>query len=84
MFLTELPLSFFLFHYCYIQSDYTLWRLKVFVKDALEDHEKASVDNAFYNNDISEDLKNISKRKREFCDAQVKTNMKKARKMSNL
>ncbi|KAK4259908.1 hypothetical protein QN277_006189 [Acacia crassicarpa] len=64
------------------QSDYTLWRLKVFVKDALEVNEKTTADTAFNNNDITEDKKNGSKRKRDSCDAQAKTNAKRTKKVS--
>ncbi|KAI9079022.1 hypothetical protein K1719_039022 [Acacia pycnantha] len=63
------------------QSDYTLWRLKVFVKDALEVNEKTTVDTAFNNNDITVDKKNVSKRKRDSCDAQAKTNAKRTKKV---
>ncbi|KAK4259901.1 hypothetical protein QN277_006189 [Acacia crassicarpa] len=66
------------------QSDYTLWRLKVFVKDALEVNEKATADTAFNNNDITEDKKNSTKRKRDSCDAQAKTNAKRTKKVSIL
>ncbi|KAK4259903.1 hypothetical protein QN277_006189 [Acacia crassicarpa] len=66
------------------QSDYTLWRLKVFVKDALEVNEKTTADTAFNNNDITEDKKNGSKRKRDSCDAQAKTNTKRTKKVSIL
>ncbi|XP_028799296.1 transcription factor GTE1 isoform X2 [Neltuma alba] len=66
------------------QSDYTLWRLKVFVKDALEVHEKTTADTAFNNNDITEDKKNSFKRKRDPCDAQAKTNVKRTKKLSIL
>lgn len=65
-----------------MQSDYTLWRLKVFVKDALELQEKATGDIAFNNNENSEDKKNNSKRKKEFCDGQAKTTAKRAKKLS--
>ncbi|KAF7840258.1 transcription factor GTE1-like [Senna tora] len=66
------------------QSDYTLWRLKVFVKDALEVQEKTTGDIAFNNNENTEDKKNNSKRKREFCDAHAKTTVKRTKKLSTL
>ncbi|KAK4259905.1 hypothetical protein QN277_006189 [Acacia crassicarpa] len=64
------------------QSDYTLWRLKVFVEDALKVNKKTTADTAFNNNDITEDKKNGSKRKRDSCDAQAKTNAKRTKKVS--
>ncbi|XP_027338313.1 transcription factor GTE1-like [Abrus precatorius] len=45
------------------QSDYTLWRLNIFVKRALEDQEKAARDIVVNDNDNIEDKKN-NKRKR--------------------
>ncbi|KAI9074015.1 hypothetical protein K1719_044015 [Acacia pycnantha] len=63
------------------QSDYTLWRLKVFVKGALEVNEKTTADTAFNNNDITVDKKNVSKRKRDSCDAQAKTSAKRTKKL---
>lgn len=59
------------FSYHYIQSDYTLWRLKAFVKDALEEQEKVDGGNP---NDNPDDKKN--KKRRDSGDSSGKTNPK--------
>ncbi|KAK7329407.1 hypothetical protein VNO77_23574 [Canavalia gladiata] len=46
------------------QSDYTLWRLHVFTKKALEDQERTTEDIAANHNDNIEDKKNNTKRRR--------------------
>ena len=66
-----------------MQSESTLWRLKFFVKDALEVQGKSSAITAGLNNNNSNDNNNISnnnKRKREICDAIAKTAKKKIKK----
>nr|AFK37268.1 unknown [Lotus japonicus] len=64
------------------QSDYTLWRLKVFVKDALEAQGKVAGGVAV--NDNLDNKKNNSKRRRELIDSLANTNIKKTRKLSTL
>ncbi|KAJ1376303.1 NET domain [Sesbania bispinosa] len=66
------------------QSDYTLWRLMLFVKDALEVQGKNAGGIEVNHNDNTDDKKNNSKRKKEFCDSLAKTNLKKTRKLSTL
>ncbi|XP_061340643.1 transcription factor GTE1-like [Gastrolobium bilobum] len=66
------------------QSNYTSWKLKVFVKDALEVQGNISGVVAVNHNDNSDDKKNNFKRKREFCDSYAKTNVKRTRKLSTL
>ncbi|XP_042495441.1 transcription factor GTE6-like [Macadamia integrifolia] len=56
------------------QSESTLWRLKFFVKGALESSGKSSV--SMGGNDYS-------KRKREICDARAKTEKKRGKKLSS-
>ncbi|KAJ1393871.1 NET domain [Sesbania bispinosa] len=56
------------------QSESTLWRLKFFVKDALEVQGKNSGSTGGNEN------QNNNKRKRELCDAIVKTSKKKTKK----
>ncbi|XP_022146614.1 transcription factor GTE1 isoform X1 [Momordica charantia] len=64
------------------QSDYTLWRLKVFVKDALPIKSKNAGAIEGINNDIIDDnKKNNSKRRREICDALVKSAIKRTKKV---
>lgn len=67
-----------------MQSESTLWRLKFFVKDALEVHGKSSAITAGLNNNNSNDnnnnISNNNKRKREICDAIAKTAKKKIKK----
>jgi hypothetical protein len=63
------------------QSDYTLWRLKLFVKRALEGEQKNS-GGTFGNHDADE-KRNNSRKKREFCDDSAK-NLSKTRKLSTL
>lgn len=55
-----------------MQSESTLWRLKFFVKSALEDQAKSA---AMKGNDNN-------KRKRENCDALAKTARKRSKKLS--
>ncbi|XP_041000345.1 transcription factor GTE6-like [Juglans microcarpa x Juglans regia] len=62
------------------QSESTLWRLKVFVKDALEVQGKSSaIAGGVNNNNSNDNNNNISnnKRKREICDAIAKSAKKK-------
>ncbi|QCD81421.1 hypothetical protein DEO72_LG2g1746 [Vigna unguiculata] len=56
------------------QSDYTLWRLKAFVKDALEEQEKVDEGAAVNPNDNPDDKKN--KKRRDSGDSSGKTNPK--------
>jgi hypothetical protein len=66
-----------------MQSESTLWRLKFFVKDALEVQGKSSAITAGLNNNSNENNNNINhnnKRKREICDAIAKTAKKKIKK----
>jgi len=62
-----------------MQSESTLWRLKFFVKDALEVQGKSSAITAGLNNNSNENNNNIN-RKREICDAIAKTAKKKIKK----
>lgn len=65
-----------------MQSEYTLWRLKVFVKDALAIKSKNAGAIEGINNDIIDDnKKNNSKRRREICDALVKSAIKRTKKV---
>lgn len=67
------------------QSEYTLRRLKVFVKDTLKVHGRSSGGISGNNNDKNENnKKNNSKRRREICDALAKTAVKRTKKLSNL
>lgn len=67
-----------------MQSESTLWRLKFFVKDALEAQGKSSAVAGVLNNNISNDNNNNNnKRKREICDAFAKTVKKKSKKPSS-
>ncbi|XP_052728006.1 transcription factor GTE1 isoform X1 [Vigna angularis] len=56
------------------QSDYTLWRLKAFVKDALEEQEKIDEGAAVNPNDNPDDKRN--KKRRDSGDSSGKTNPK--------
>ncbi|XP_059456802.1 transcription factor GTE6 [Corylus avellana] len=66
------------------QSESTLWRLKFFVKDALEVQGKSSAITAGLNNNSNDNnnnnISNNNKRKREICDAIAKTAKKKIKK----
>nr|ABL85028.1 hypothetical protein 57h21.1 [Brachypodium sylvaticum] len=53
-----------------VQTETTLWRLKFFVREALERQAKAAPDKADEN----------AKRKREICNALAKTNSKRIKK----
>ncbi|KAK1589419.1 hypothetical protein Q3G72_033835 [Acer saccharum] len=71
------------------QSESTLWRLKLFVKDAMETQSKAAA-SAGGNNDINDHSKNKNnnssinnRRKREICDAIAKTARKRSKKPSS-
>ncbi|KAE7996442.1 hypothetical protein FH972_001168 [Carpinus fangiana] len=67
------------------QSEYTLRRLKVFVKDNLKVHGRSSEGISGNNKDKNENnKKNNSKRRREICDALAKTAVKRTKKLSNL
>lgn len=61
-----------------MQSESTLWRLKFFVKDALEVQGKSSAITAGLNN--NNNINHNNKRKREICDAIAKTAKKKIKK----
>lgn len=67
------------------QSESTLWRLKFFVKDALEVQGKSSAITAGLNNNTNDNnnINNNNKRKREICDAIAKTAKKKIKKPSS-
>lgn len=76
-----------------LQSECTLWRLKFFVKDALENQGKSAANtggdnnnnndnNNKNNNNSSINNNNNNKRKREICDALAKTAKKKNKKPS--
>ncbi|XP_074316624.1 transcription factor GTE1 [Silene latifolia] len=72
------------------QSESTLWRLKFFVKDALQAQGKPLASTAADNNNNNEkcennnnNVNNNSKRKREICDALAKTTKKKAKKLGS-
>ncbi|XVE99357.1 hypothetical protein REPUB_Repub03eG0191100 [Reevesia pubescens] len=58
------------------QSESTLWRLKFFVKDAMEGRGKSAASTGGNNN-------NNNKRKKEICDAIAKTAKKKSKKPSS-
>ncbi|XP_038678548.1 transcription factor GTE6-like [Tripterygium wilfordii] len=68
------------------QSESTLWRLKVFVKDALEAQGKSDTSMGGNNNNkintttTNNTTNNNNKRKREICDAIAKTAKKKSKK----
>ncbi|XP_024020157.1 transcription factor GTE1 [Morus notabilis] len=66
------------------QSEYTLWRLKVFVKEALKVQGNHGSNNATANNNNDDNRKNNSKRRREICDALAKTAVKRTKKLTNL
>lgn len=61
-----------------MQSESTLWRLKFFVKDALEVQGKSAASTGGNNNN-----NHNNKRKREICDAIAKTAKKKSKKPSS-
>lgn len=67
-----------------MQSEYTLWRLKVFVKEALKVEGNHGSNNAAANNSNDDNKKNNSKRRREICDALAKTAVKRTKKLANL
>ncbi|OMO71637.1 hypothetical protein CCACVL1_18115 [Corchorus capsularis] len=62
------------------QRESTLWRLKFFVRDALEGRDKNAASNGGNNNNNNS---NNNKRKKEICDANVKTAKKKSKKPSS-
>ncbi|KAK7856166.1 transcription factor gte1 [Quercus suber] len=69
------------------QSEYTLWRLKAFVKDSLKGQARnpGGISGSGNNNDNNDDnKKSNSKRKREICDALAKTAVKRTKKLSSL
>ncbi|XP_060957629.1 transcription factor GTE1 isoform X1 [Cannabis sativa] len=68
----------------YLQSEYTLWRLKVFVKEALKVQGNNASNNNVTNNNKDDNKKNNSKRRREICDALAKSTVKRTKKLSNL
>ncbi|ESQ52100.1 hypothetical protein EUTSA_v10016753mg [Eutrema salsugineum] len=64
-----------------VQTDVTLWRLKVFVQEALKAANKSSGGtNAQNNNNAGEINKNNAKRRREISDAINKASIKRAKK----
>ncbi|KAM7488463.1 hypothetical protein LguiB_025947 [Lonicera macranthoides] len=63
------------------QSESTLWKLKFFVKDALQVQSKSSPTMGGNNNNHQQ-KNNNSKRKREICDALAKTSQKRIKKLS--
>ncbi|KAL1194747.1 Transcription factor GTE1 [Cardamine amara subsp. amara] len=64
-----------------VQTDVTLWRLKVFVQEALKAANKSSGGtNAQNNNNTGEINKNNAKRRREISDAINKASIKRAKK----
>ncbi|XP_021753140.1 transcription factor GTE1-like [Chenopodium quinoa] len=65
------------------QSESTLWRLKFFVKDALQAQGKPAASMGGNNNDNNENTINNSKRKREACDTITKTAKKKSKKVAS-
>ncbi|KAJ6909406.1 hypothetical protein NC652_020404 [Populus alba x Populus x berolinensis] len=69
------------------QSETTLWRLKFFVKDALEVQGKSAASAGGRNNNNSNtpsnNNNNNNKRKREICDAIAKTAKKRSKKPSS-
>jgi len=75
-FILVILLAFLLAKHVFIitQSDYTLWRLKAFVKDALEEQEKVDEGAAVNPNDNPDDKKN--KKRRDSGDSSGKTNPK--------
>lgn len=64
-----------------MQSESTLWKLKFFVKDALQVQSKSSPTMGGNNNN-NQQKNNNSKRKREICDALAKTSQKRNKKLS--
>lgn len=63
------------------QSELTLWRLKFFVKDALEVQGK-STSKGDNSNSVNPNISAASKRKKEICDALVKNAKKRNKKPS--
>ncbi|KAJ7969374.1 Transcription factor like [Quillaja saponaria] len=61
------------------QSEYTLWRLKVFVKHALKVQKKSYGGTNSNNND-----KNNARKRKELSDTLAKTNIKRTKKLSSL
>jgi len=68
-----------------VQSETTLWRLKFFVKDALEVQGKSAASAGGRNNTTTpgNNNNNNNKRKREICDAIAKTAKKRSKKPSS-
>lgn len=67
---------------CSLQSETTLWRLKVFTKDALELQERSAAPIAEANNPINPTnniTSNNNKRKKAICDALAKTAKKRTK-----
>ena len=62
-----------------MQTESTLWRLKFFVKDALEVQGKSSASKGDNTNTTTTATNN--KRKKEICDAIAKTANKKSKKL---
>ncbi|XP_015870529.1 transcription factor GTE1 [Ziziphus jujuba] len=66
------------------QSEYTLWRLKVFVKEALKGQADNGGKNIVTNSNNDDNKKNNSKRRKELCDALAKNAVKRTKKISSL
>lgn len=76
-----------------MQSETTLWRLKVFVQEALRVASKSSGDTGGNNNNNDDNdndnsnkknnNKNNPKRRREICDTLTKTAVKRSKKSPN-
>ena len=67
-----------------MQSEYTLWRLKVFVKEARKVEGNHGSNNATANNSNDDNKKNNSKRQRGIGDALAKTAVKRTKRLANL
>lgn len=61
-----------------MQRESTLWKLKFFVKDALQIQGKSSASMGGNNHQ-----NNNNKRKKEICDALAKTSQKRSKKLPN-
>ncbi|KAJ6983315.1 transcription factor GTE6-like [Populus alba x Populus x berolinensis] len=62
-----------------VQTESTLWRLKILVKDVLEVQGKSAASTGGNNNNNNKNASNNNKRKREICDAIAKTAKKRKR-----
>ncbi|KAL3579298.1 hypothetical protein D5086_020802 [Populus alba] len=66
-----------------VQTESTLWRLKILVKDVLEVQGKSAASTGGNNNNNNKNASNNNKRKREICDAIAKTAKKRSKKPSS-